>query len=183
MRTEQCDPGVVDLVTQYVERLALPTEDLLLTTSRKVYAKWLGRTIPTRYGGAYCFLKREKRHAVLINLERIDTSKPRSVEIVVAEELVHMRDHLDGDFRRHSHHGHDRIAHKVSLLTGASLEEIRGVLVPVERRPPHLIYECPRCAIRVARRRRGTWSCGRCAAAFDPRLVMQLVQELPRQQG
>jgi len=182
VRIEQCDPGVVDLVNRYVEILTLPSDNLQLTTSRKVYGNWLGRTIPSKYGGAYCFLKREKKHAVLINLERIDTTQPRAVEIVVAEELVHMRDHLDGDLRRHSHHGYDRIANKVNLLTGASFEEIRGVLIPVKRRPPHLVYQCPKCAMKVARRRRGTWSCSRCSSTYDPRFLMYLVEEMPCQQ-
>jgi predicted SprT family Zn-dependent metalloprotease len=93
---------------------------------------------------------------------------------VVAEELIHMRDHLDGDRRRHSHHGYDRIAVRVSDLTGASLEEIRSALLPVDRRPIRYVYECPQCRRQVGRRRKGTWSCGSCSPAFDRRFILRL---------
>lgn len=181
MKTTACDPEVLPLVEMYVQRLDLPTDDLWLTTDRKTYGTWLKRHIPVRYGGAYCFLRHVGRHAILINLARIDTSLPKSLEIVVAEELVHMRDHLDGDYRRHSHHGHDRIAHRVAELTGASLEEIRSALIPTERKPLRYVYACPQCRIQVERRRKGTWSCGRCSPRFDRRFQMQLV--LDRQAG
>jgi hypothetical protein len=89
-----------------------------------------------------------------------------------------MRDHLDGDHRRHAKHGYDRIAHRVAHVTGASLEEVRNCLIPSERRPFRYLYACPHCGLNVRRRRKGTWSCGRCAPRFDPRYVLQLVQEL-----
>src|SRR5262249_8859899 len=108
---------------------------------------------------------------------RIDRARPRSLEIVVAEELIHMRDRLDGDLRRHAKHGYDRIAHRVAAITGASLEEIRNCLVPVERRPFRYLYACPRCERTVRRRRRGVWSCGRCSRSFDPQLVLRLVND------
>ena len=175
VKAVSCNEMVLPLVEQYVERLELPTADLWLTTDRVTYGSWLKRHIPVRYGGAYCFLRHERKHAVLINLERIDLAKPKALEIVVAEELVHMRDHLDGDFRRHSHHGHDRIAHRVASLTGATLEEIRGALIPVARKPLRYVYACPGCQMQVERRRKGTWSCGRCSPVFDAGFQMQLV--------
>ena len=58
-----------------------------------------------------------------------------------------MRDRLDGDLRRHAKHGHDRIAHRVSALTGATLEEIRASLLPPVRRPARYTYECPSCGV------------------------------------
>ena len=177
MQVVLCDPGVLELVHAYVDRLELPSEHLWVTTDRKAYGEWLGRHIPSRYGGAYCFLKRDRTHRVLINIERIDQSQPRAVEIVVAEELVHMRDQLDGDLRRHSHHGHDRIAHRVSQLTGAGLDEIRSALLPVTRRPLRYLYECPGCRRQVGRRRKGTWSCGSCSPTFDRRFVLGLVKD------
>lgn len=178
MRIEGCSENVARLVERYAQLLNLSTEAVWLTSDRKIYGRWLKRHIPSRYGGAYCFLKSESRHAVLINLARIDVSQPRAVEIVVAEELIHMRDHLDGDFRRHSHHGHDRIAHRVSGLTGASLDEIRSALIPTQRRPLRYVYQCPVCRLTVSRRRKGKWSCGRCSPVFDSRFVLQLVQDL-----
>ncbi len=163
----------------YIARLDLPGERLRVTTDRKEFSAWLGRRVPSSYGGAYVYLRQWDIHAVLINLERIDTSAPRAIEVVVAEELVHMRDHLDGDHRRHARHGHDRIAHRVASLTGASLEEIRGALLPVDRRPYRYVYACPRCGVKVPRKRKGTWSCGRCSPSFDPRYVLRIVEELP----
>lgn len=166
-------------VDWYIARLELPAERLRVTTDRAEFGGWLGRHVPSSYGGAYVYLRQWDIHAVLINIERIDTAAPRAIELVVAEELVHMRDHLDGDHRRHSRHGYDRIAHRVASLTGASLEEIRGALLPVQRRPYRYVYACPRCGVRVPRKRMGTWSCGRCSSRFDARYVLRIVEELP----
>ncbi len=152
-------------------------DDLAVTTSRATYAAWINRRIPSSYGGAYCYLRRSKTHAVLINLERIDLDQSRAVEVVVAEELIHMRDHLDGDHRRHSHHGFDRIAVRVSSLTGASLDEIRSSLKPTRRRALKYLYQCPGCGMTVGRKRKGVWSCGRCSPQFDRRFQMRIVQE------
>jgi predicted SprT family Zn-dependent metalloprotease len=96
---------------------------------------------------------------------------------VVAEELIHMRDHLDGDRRRHAHHGHDRIAHRVADLVGVTLDEVRSALLPAARRPFRYLYQCPGCGLAVPRRRRGTWSCRRCSPRFDRRFVLRIVQE------
>jgi hypothetical protein len=177
-RYERCDESVVLLVEKYIRRLALPVETLHVTTDRRVYERWLGRRIASSYGGAYCFLRRTGVHAVLINLERIDLTQPRALEVVIAEELLHMRDHLDGDHRGHAKHGHDRIAYRVAALTGASLDEIRSALIPVKRRPYRYIYACPGCGVRVPRKRTGRWSCSRCSPRFDPRFVLRIVEHL-----
>lgn len=171
------------LVERYVDRLALPTDHLRLTTERATFACWLGRPVASALGGAYVFLPRLGEHAILINLPRIDRRRPQALEIVVAEELLHMRDHLDGDLRRHAKHGHDRIAYRVAALTGASLEEIRHCLLPVRRRPLRYLYGCPRCGLRIPRRVRGTWSCGRCAPRFDERYRLRLVADLSAEGG
>jgi len=175
MLLETTNGAVIALVRHYVSLLGLPSENLWVTTSRAAYATWIGRRVPSAYGGAYCFIVRHGVHAILINVARIDLQKPYALEVVVAEELLHMRDHLDGDTRRHAHHGHDRIARRVAELTGVSQEEIRSVLIPPTRRPVRYVYQCPSCKVRVGRRKRGTWSCGRCASRFDPRLVLRLV--------
>lgn len=171
------DNPVIALVRRYASLLALPAENLWVTTSRATYAAWIGRRVPSAYGGAYCFIARHGVHAILINLARIDLEKSYALEVVVAEELLHMRDHLDGDMRRHSHHGYDRIARRVAELTGVSPEKIRSVLIPPKRRAVRYVYQCPSCKVRVGRRKQGTWSCGRCASRFDPRLVLRLVDE------
>ena len=166
------------LIAQYLARFDLPDDRLWITTDRATFATWLGRRVGSALGGAYVFLPRRNRHAILINLPRIDRSRPRALEIVVAEEFLHMRDHLDGDCRRHAKHGYDRIAHRVAALTGATLAEVRGCLLPVRRKPARYIYACPRCGLRVVRRVRGTWSCGRCAPRYDDRYRLHLITDL-----
>ena len=155
-----------DLLKRYVALLELPTDRLRVTTDRRVFESWLGRRLRSSIGGAYAFAPAVRRSSrSLINLPRIDRSRPQSLEVVVAEELLHMRDQLDGDLRRHAKHGYDRIAHRVSALTGATLDEIRASLVPPVRRPARYVYGCPSCGVRVPRQRPGTWSCGQVRAA------------------
>ncbi|MDQ3656611.1 MAG: hypothetical protein M3457_16245 [Chloroflexota bacterium] len=178
MILDHCDARLTGLLHHYIGLLELPVDSLKVTTSRVTYRSWIGRTVPSAYGGAYCFLRRTGEHAVLINLDRIDQEQPRAVEIVVAEELIHMRDRIDGDTRRHAHHGYDRIAHRVAALTRASLDEIRSALKPVARRPLKYLYQCPGCGLTVGRRRKGTWSCARCSPRFDRRYQMRIVEEI-----
>lgn len=177
-------PELVQLVQKYVAIFELESESLKLTTSRKVYGKWLGRSVPSSYGGAYVFLTHSKTHAILINLERIDLDKPKSLEIVVCEELMHMYDWIAGDRRRHAKHGHDRIAYRVAELTGATLQEVRTALIPVQRRGFRYVYGCPRCGIRVKRRRKGDWACGRCYRETGKQHVLKIVEYLqPASEG
>lgn len=159
---------------RYVGVLELPVDRLRVATERCFFEEWLGRRVRASIGGAYAFATRTGDHLILINLPRIDQSRPRSLEVVVAEELVHMRDRLDGDLRRHAKHGHDRIAHRVSALTGATLEEIRAAILPPPRRQARYVYRCPNCGIDLPRHRNGTWSCGRCSPRFDRRYILQL---------
>lgn len=177
MQLVAVDDETAALLRQYVARLSLPTDRLDVTCDRSVYAGWLGRRVPSSYGGAYTFLPDPGVHAILINTRRIDLARPRALEVVVAEELIHMRDWLDGDRRRHAHHGYDRIARRVVEITGATPEECRSALLPVQRRPMRYIYACPGCGRLVPRRTRGRWSCGRCAPRFDERFVLRLVEE------
>ncbi len=165
-------------VDAYLARLRLSSEHLLITVDKREFESWLGRRVSSSIGGAYIFLRKRNRHAVLINLPRIDLAQLRALEIVVCEELVHMRDWIDGDRRRHAKHGHDRIAWRVAELTGASIEEVRSPLLPVQRRPYKYLYACPGCGRSVRRRRKGRWSCGACAPRFDPRFELRIVEEL-----
>jgi predicted SprT family Zn-dependent metalloprotease len=163
-----------ELLERYVALLVLPTDRLRVTMERRVFERWLGRRLRASIGGAYTFAPASGDHLILINLQRIDQSRPRSLEVVVAEELLHMRDRLDGDFRRHAKHGHDRIAHRVSALTGATLDEIRASVLPPVRRSARYVYGCPSCGLQVPRQRQGRWSCGRCAPRFDPKFLLSL---------
>jgi predicted SprT family Zn-dependent metalloprotease len=176
----QLPDNVRVLVERYLGQLRLASDDLLITVDRREFEQWLGRRVSASIGGAYVYLPRLGKHAILINLPRIALEKPRAIEIVVAEELVHMRDWIDGDRRRHAHHGHDRIAWRVAELTGATIDEVRTALRPVERRPYLYLYGCPACGRTVPRRKKGRWSCGRCASSYDPRFELRIVKHLDR---
>ena len=167
-------------LNRYIDLLDLPRDIMRVTTQRAMFARWIGRRLDNSYGGAYVYLSLVQEHAIFINLEKIDRSQPRALEVVVAEELVHMRDRLDGDLRGHAKHGYDRIAHRVAEITGASLEEIRSALLPPKRRAPRFLYRCPGCGSLVARRSKGTWSCSRCSPRFDPRFILELIGESER---
>lgn len=169
---------VTDLMLRYGQVFDLLSHPLQFTTSRKVFGRWLGRRIPSSYGGAYVYLSHSKTHAILINLERIDHSRPKSLEIVIAEELMHMRDWLDGDRRGHAKHGHDRIALRVAHVTGASIEDVRSALVPVKPRQYRYVYMCPNCGHDVPRKRKGTWACRPCYEVTGRKHVLQLTAHL-----
>ncbi len=166
------------LLHDYLDRLALAGLPLRATDDRALFQQWLGRKVSAQIGGAYVYQPRLKTHLIVINPSMIDRSKPKSLEIVVAEETLHMRDWIDGDRRRHAKHGYDRIAYRVAELVGATIEEVRGCLLPTVRRPFKYEYGCPRCGVVIRRRVKGTWSCGRCSPGFDRGCVFQLVREL-----
>lgn len=177
MLLDVSDLATIALLRRYLAVLSLPDDRLRVTTERRSFERWLGRRIGGSVGGAYVFLPSPNEHAILIHLPRIDRSRPRSLEVVVAEELIHYRDALDGDRRRHAKHGYDRIAARVAAVTGASLDEVRAALKPTTRRPFRYVYACPSCDRRVHRRVRGTWSCGKCSSRFDSRFVLRLMTD------
>ncbi len=166
------------LSERYLEHFQLGAHPLWLTTDRRAFQVRLGRRVDAGIGGAFVYHPHLKTHLILINLPRIDRSAPKALEIVVAEELMHMRDWLDGDRRRHSKHGYDRIAFRVAELTGATIDEVRSCLLPRARRPMRYLYRCPGCSRTVQRRTRGTWSCARCSPVFDRRFVLKLERDL-----
>jgi predicted SprT family Zn-dependent metalloprotease len=174
------DARIAAFVATYTAQLALPTDNLWITTSRSTYNEWVGRRVGGSIGGAYVYHPGRGKHLILINLKRIDLSQPKALEIVVCEELLHMRHRLDGDRRRHAKHGYDRIAVQVGELTGASMEEVQTCVKPVKRRTPKYIYACPKCSMEVPRSRVGVWSCGRCSPTFDRRFQLQIVRSVER---
>ncbi len=169
------DEETVRHFTHYTALLALPIERLRVTTARATFEAWLGRRVSGGIGGAYVYLAGRNEHAIFINLGKIDRRQERAIEIVVAEELIHMQDHLAGDRRRHAKHGYDRIAHRVAEVTGATLDEIRTCLIPRRVRPYRYLYACPTCGGQVPRRVKGTWSCRRCSGQFRRRHQLRLI--------
>src|SRR5262245_42798827 len=83
------DAETIYHLTTYLGRLRLPAERLRVTTARPQFARWLGRRVRADIGGAYACLRQSGGHIILINLPRIDRGRPRSLEVVVAEELIH----------------------------------------------------------------------------------------------
>ena len=88
---------------------------------------------------------------------------PRSIEVTVAHELIHLADRVKGTPRRHRHHGHDFIALDEAAITGYDLEELRHLLHEEsarrerlwrELRPIRYLYECPHCGKEYPRTRR-----------------------------
>jgi len=171
-------PAVEAWVRHFGSMLRVDGESVLVTTSKATFEKLLGRRVGSSIGGAYIFLPHRQRHLILINLPRLNPDEPRAIELVVAEELIHLRDWLDGDRRRHAKHGYDRIAYRVADLAGATLDEVRNCLRPAKRRGYRWVYACPGCGVKVYRKRRGTWSCGRCSPTFDRRFVLRIVAEI-----
>lgn len=178
MQVDIRDAETLGWVEHYLRVLELPADRLRVTTSRATFEGWLGRRVGGGIGGAYVFLRRQKEHAILINLPRIDRTQPRAVEIVVAEELIHMLDHIAGDRRRHAKHGYDRIAQRVAAVTGATLDEIRSCLIPRQSRPYRYLYACSRCGTQVPRRVRGSWACGPCFRGTRKRYALKIVATL-----
>lgn len=169
------DDRILPHLHAYIAKLRLPTGDLWVTDRRQTYNEWVGRKVGGSIGGAYVYHPGRDKHLILINLRRIDLTLPKSLEIVVCEELLHMRHRIDGDRRRHAKHGHDRIAVQVSELTGATIDEVRSCVKPVKRRAPKYVYACPNCQMEIPRSRTGVWSCGRCSPTFDRRFQLRLV--------
>jgi hypothetical protein len=83
------------LAQRYLERFRLVGERLWITTERPAFEVRLGRRVSAAIGGAYVYHRGLKTHLILINLARIDRAQPRALEVVVAEEFLHMRDWID----------------------------------------------------------------------------------------
>ncbi|CAN5661122.1 hypothetical protein BH09CHL1_BH09CHL1_33870 [soil metagenome] len=174
----EADEEIQALARRYAALLEIEHQPTWITGSKALFEDWIGRKIGSSLGGAYVYSRRRRRHLILINRPRLNPELPIATELVVAEELIHLRDWVIGDRRRHSKHGYDRIAHEVARVTGASLDDIRNCLKPTRQLPFRWIYRCPGCGMMVKRKRKGIWSCARCANRFDPRFVLQLVGEI-----
>ena len=54
-------------------------------------------------------------------------------------------------------------------------------LLPVKRREVRYLYRCPGCQRSIERKRRGIWSCARCAPRFDQRYIFVLERDFKRE--
>jgi hypothetical protein len=125
------------------------------------------------------------RHLIFIE----PTLLPASAEVTVAHELIHLRDRVQGQPRRHHCHGNDAIALDEALITGRDPEALRVQLrEETERReaalraarPYRYLYLCPNCGkeyYRVRKYARPT-SCGKCDSRFNPNFELRLEAHL-----
>jgi len=97
---------------------------------------------------------RTKHGRWLVEAAPLTTLLPASAEVTVAHELIHLRDRVQGQPRRHRCHGNDAIALDEALITGRDPEALRVQLrEETERReaalraarPYRYLYSCPHC--------------------------------------
>lgn len=191
-------------LTHYWQKLALPSSELPLlaiTQDRQEYMCWTGKRLNGMALGCYCYIpaplltgprsryrqataREQAMHRHLIFVE--PDMQPKSIEVTVAHELIHLADRVNGTPRRHRHHGYDSIAADEAAITGYSLEELRALLhVESERReqtrrtlrPIRYLYECPNCGKKYPRTRRYSQavSCSSCDKSYNPRFRLLLV--------
>jgi hypothetical protein len=201
----------------YWEKLHLPSQELALlaiTQDRSEYIAWTGKRLNSMVLGCYCYVAAPQttmhyvghlparqnsrsivpvetkpsqiathRHLIFIEPDM----RPRSIEVTIAHELIHLTDRVNGTPRRHRHHGYDSIAQDEAAITGYDLEELRLLLhkessrregIRRERRPIRYMYECPNCGKKYPRTRRYSQavSCSNCDKHYNPcfRLMLSL---------
>ncbi|MBV9615738.1 MAG: hypothetical protein JO031_09800 [Ktedonobacteraceae bacterium] len=193
-------------LTHYWQKLQLPVHELCLlamTQDRQEYVLWTGKRLNAMTLGCYCFIpplsllsprqrraagaEEQARHRHIIFIE--PDMQPKSIEVTIAHELIHLADRVNGTPRRHRHHGYDAIAADEAAITGYGLEELRALLHEEslyrerkrrERRPIRYLYECPSCGKTYPRTRRYSQSvsCGSCDKSYNPQYKLQLSQTL-----
>jgi hypothetical protein len=189
----------------YWRKLQLPQQELshlAITQERREFTQWTGKRLNTMALGCYCYLPApiSTRRSSLTTLEFRPVSthrhlifvepdmQPRSIEVTVAHELIHLADRVNGTPRRHRHHGYDSIAADEAAVTGYSLEELRHLLNEESqrreaqrraRRPIRYFYECPGCGKEYPRTRRYSQavSCSCCDKRYNPHFRLRLRTE------
>ena len=175
-------------LTHYWQKLKLPDNELKLlaiTQDRKEFMQWSAKQLNPKALGCYCYLRttESSQHRHLIFIE--PNLQPKSTEVTVAHELIHLLDRIKGTPRKHHHHGYDAIAIDEAIVTGYSLEDLR-VLVHEEstkleqlrrvRRPFRYIYICLNCQQKYPRTKKYSRvvSCSKCDKYYNPRFQLVL---------
>ena len=204
------DQVLADWLDFYWQKLQLPIQELshlAITQDRREYTQWIGKRLNIMALGCYCYLPApatscrsllthlpvsaelkasmpSHRHLIFIEPDM----QPRSIQVTVAHELIHLADRVHGTPRRHHHHGYDSIAADEAAITGYSLEELRLLLHEETqhresqrraRRPIRYLYECPSCGKEYPRTRRYSQavSCGKCDKSYNPLFRLHLKTE------
>lgn len=198
--------SVIHWLDYYWRKLQLPQQELAhlaLTQERREFTQWTGKRLNTMALGCYYYLPASAsthrslliplesrmsvpghRHLVFIEPEM----QPRSIEVTVAHELIHLADRVHGTPRRHHHHGYDSIAADEATITGYSLDELRHLLHEEglrretqrrARRPIRYLYKCPGCGTEYPRTRRYSQavSCSNCDTRYNPSFRLHLKTE------
>ena len=171
-----------------------------MTQDRQEYVLWTGKRLNAMTLGCYCYIpaspsrqrkapgsEEQAKHRHIIFIE--PDMQPKSIEVTIAHELIHLADRVNGTPRRHHHHGYDAIAADEAAITGYGLEELRVLLHEEsvyreqkrrERRPIRYLYECPNCGRTYPRTRRYSQSvsCGSCDKSYNPQYKLLLSQTL-----
>lgn len=197
--------AVAGWLDHYWRKLRLPERELshlAITQERREFTRWTGKRLNILALGCYCYLPARRsllvhsptselraggadhRHLIFIEPDM----QPRSIEVTVAHELIHLADRVNGTPRRHRHHGYDSIAADEAAVTGYSLEELRCLLNDESqrrdaqrrvRRPIRYLYECPGCGKQYPRTRRYSQavSCSSCDKRYNPLFRLRLRAE------
>jgi len=208
-------PLVQHWFTHYWQKLQLPTQELsrlAITQDRREYMRWTGKRLNIMVLGCYCYLpaptvsrlhsQKHKSAQVRSSSDttsalRLDASghrhlifiepdiQPKSIEVTVAHELIHLADRVNGTPRRHRHHGYDSIAVDEAAVTGYPVDKLRQLLhdesvkrerLRRERRPIRYFYECPQCGKEYPRARlySQSVSCSSCDKSYNPMFRLKL---------
>lgn len=126
-------------------------------------------------------LTNDYRHLIFIEPDLM----PISIEVTVAHELIHLRDRVSGNPRKHRCHGFDAIFRDEAAVTARDPEFLRAQLreetirreaaVRLER-PYRYMYVCPVCRREYPRVRRYARpvSCGRCDRHYNMAFLLEL---------
>jgi predicted SprT family Zn-dependent metalloprotease len=204
------DEAIADWLDFYWRKLQLPPQELshlAITQDRREFTQWTGKRLNIMALGCYCYLPAPTlaRRSLLAHLPvsaelKVSTPghrhlifvepdmQPRSIQVTVAHELIHLADRVHGTPRRHRHHGYDSIAADEAAITGYSLEELRRLLNEESqrrenqrraRRPIRYLYECPICGKEYPRTRRYSQavSCSKCDKSYNPCFRLRLKTE------
>jgi len=199
----------------YWQKLQIPTQELsqlAMTQDRREFMLWTGKRLNIMILGCYCYLPaptisriRSPKHKPAHLRSSSDTTsalhldasghrhlifiepdmQPKSIEVTVAHELIHLADRVNGTPRRHGHHGYDSITVDEAAITGYPVDELRQLLCEEsarreclrrERRPIRYFYECPHCGKEYPRARRYSQSvsCSSCDKSYNPMFRLKL---------
>jgi predicted SprT family Zn-dependent metalloprotease len=208
-------PLIQHWLMHYWQKLQLPTQELsrlAITQDRREYMRWTGKRLNIMVLGCYCYVPahtisrlRSQKHKSARVRSGSDTSdvlhvdipghrhlifiepdmQPKSIEVTVAHELIHLVDRINGTPRRHRHHGYDSIAVDEAAVTGYPVDDLRQLLheesarrerLRRERRPIRYFYECPHCGKEYPRTRRYSQSvsCSSCDKSYNPMFRLML---------